>query len=164
MSMNQRAWHDELTDTGSKLLYPLGTQRWDKNALKRYRYVEYDNGDAIAAVVGKCVGYTSASLGAGTWLVTPDISAMDGSSGAKAVGAGVMLSVIADGEYGWIQVEGISDALAQDLTAGAVGDECTAVGASDGEFDVVATGYIGAPCGIILDVTGSANIIFIQCP
>ena len=161
--MNQRAWHDALTDFGSTLLYPLGTQRWSKDGLKRYRYVTYVDA-VIAAAVGKCVYYTSASLGAGTWIVTPDISAADGSSGAKAIGAGVMLSIIPTGEYGWIQVEGISGSLAQDLTAGAVGDECTAVGAADGEFDVVATGYIGFPCGIILDVTGSANIIFIQCP
>jgi len=163
--MNQRTWQDELTSESATALYPLGTQRWNKDGTKRYRYVQYDNGTAnITAVANIMVIYKSASLGAGTFIVTPDISDGDGSSGAKAIGAGQLLVAATDQYYLWIQVEGLSEVAAQDMTAGAVGDELTGVGANDGEFDVVATGYIGAPCGILVVATASSQKVFLQCP
>ncbi len=70
---------------------------------KTYKFVQYDTGaGSVAAVAGNVAYYyapSGASAGANT-VVTSDLSDSAG------LGAGVLQAVIADGEYGWLQVYG----------------------------------------------------------
>lgn len=123
---------------------------------KRYKFVKYNNGQAVTAVAGNFVYYHAASgtsAGENT-EVTMDLSDSAG------VGAGVIQAVIADGEYGWIQTWGVAT-LTTALTAGADGNALTPVGATDGTLDVSAlvTDHI---CAIAIDA--SAKIVFVTCP
>lgn len=123
---------------------------------KRYKFVKYNNGQAVAAVAGNFCYYhaaSGASAGENT-EVTMDLSDSAG------VGAGVLQAIIGDGEYGWIQTGGVAT-LTTALTAGADGNALTAVGATDGTIDVSAlvTDHI---CAIAVDA--SAKIVFVTCP
>jgi hypothetical protein len=101
--------------------------------LKRYQYVQFDGGTApITAVAGATACWTSA-----TWLgyrVTTDLS------DTKAnLAAGVLLAVLTDEYYGWVQTRGYNSSL---LTNGdndiASGDQVWVVG--DGTLDSTAAG------------------------
>lgn len=123
---------------------------------KRYKFVKYNNGQAVAAVAGNFVYYHAAS---GTSAGEINEVTMDLSDSAN-VGAGVLQAVIADGSYGWIQTYGPAT-LTTALTAGADGNALTAVGATDGTIDVSAavTDFI---CAVAVDA--SAKIVFLTCP
>lgn len=122
---------------------------------KRYKFVKYNNGQAVAAVAGNfCYVHAASGASAGEYKeVTMDLS------DSANVGAGVLQAVIADGSYGWIQTWGVAT-LTTALTAGADGNALTPVGATDGTLDVSAlvTDHI---CAIALDA--SAKIVFVQC-
>lgn len=121
---------------------------------KTYKYVQYDTGaGSVAAVAGNVAYYyapSGASAGA-TTVVTSDLSDSAG------VGAGVLQSAPADGEYCWVQTRGAAT-LTTALTAGADGNALTAVGATDGTLDVSAlvTDFV---CAVAIDA--SAKIV--QC-
>jgi hypothetical protein len=123
---------------------------------KRYKFVKYNNGQAVAAVAGNfCYVHAASGASAGEYKeVTMDLSDSAG------VGAGVLLAVIADGSYGWIQTWGVYT-LTTALTAGADGNALTPVGSSDGTLDVSAlvTDHL---CAFALDA--SAKIVFVTCP
>lgn len=124
---------------------------------KKYKYVKFDNGVGnVASVAGNFCYYLAVSgASAGqTDIVTMDITDSGG------IGAGVFQTVLADGEYGWIQISGPAT-LTTALTAGADGNALTAVGATDGTLDVSAlvTDFI---CAVAVDA--SAKIVFLTCP
>ncbi len=123
---------------------------------KAYKYVQFDNGVAVASVAGN-VAYYYAASGASAGQV--DIVTMDLSDSA-GVGAGVFQAVIADLGYGWIQTKGPAT-LTTALTAGADGNALTAVGATDGTLDVSAlvSDFI---CAVAIDA--SAKIVMLTCP
>ncbi len=124
---------------------------------KRYKFVQYDTGaGSVAAVAGNFSYYyapSGTSAGA-TTVVTSDLSDSAG------VGAGMLMSTPADGEYCWIQTRGPAT-LNTALTAGADGNALTPVGSTDGTLDVSAlvTDHIAA-----VAVDASAKIVFITCP
>lgn len=96
---------------------------------KAYKFVLYDTGaGSVAAVIGQ-VAYYYLAGGSQDSVVTSDVS------DSVNIGAGVLLSAPADGEYCWIQIAGIAT-LTIALTAGADGNALTAVGATDGTLDV----------------------------
>ena len=101
---------------------------------KVYKFVQYNSGaGAVAAVSGNVAYYyapSGASAGSST-VVTSDLSDSAG------LGAGVLQSAPATGEYCWIQIKGVAT-LTTALTAGADGNALTAVGATDGTLDVSA--------------------------
>lgn len=132
--------------------FVLGTCYRDLSNSKQYKYVQFDNGAAVASVAGN-VCYYNGSAGA-IDVVTMDLS------GSSNVGAGVFQAVIADLGYGWIQTRG-NATLTTALTAGADGNALTAVGSTDGTLDVSAavTDYI---CAVAVDI--SAKIVFLTCP
>lgn len=136
--------------------FALGTIGQD-NLGKKYKYVQYETGAGpVAAVVGNVAYYYApggVSAGA-TGVVTSDLS------DSANVGAGVLMSTPADGEYGWVQISGPAT-LNTALTAGADGNALTAVGATDGTLDVSAlvTDFI---CAAAIDA--SAKIIMCQFP
>lgn len=136
--------------------FPVGQIGADRDG-KFYKYIQYDSGAGpVAAVAGNFAYYyapAGASAGSST-VVTSDLS---DSAGA---GAGVLQSVLADGEYGWILIKGRAT-LTTALTAGADGNALTPVGATDGTLDVSAlvSDHI---CAVAIDA--SAKIVQVDCP
>lgn len=118
-----------------------------------YKFVKYDDGTGNVAAVAGNFCYYLAETGAETWTVTSDLS------DSSYVGAGVLQAVIADGSYGWIQVQGPAT-LTTALTAGSDGNALTPVGSTDGTLDVSAlvTDHIAA---IAVDI--SAKKVLVTC-
>jgi len=115
-------------------------------AFKVYKYVQYDSGaGSVAAVVGNVCYYYTLD-GYKNAQVTSDLS------DSVEIGAGVLVSAPADGEYCWVQIKGPAT-LETALTAGADGDPLTPNGATDGTLDVsdAATDHICAYAGDISD-------------
>ena len=122
-----------------------------------YKYVQYETGaGSVAAVAGNvCYYYAPAGVSAGsTTVVTSDLSDSAG------LGAGVLQAVLADGEYGWIQIRGRAT-ITPALTAGADGNALTAVGATDGTLDVSA---LVSDSIVAYAVDASAKIILCAFP
>lgn len=101
---------------------------------KVYKFVQYNSAVGVVAAVAGNVAYYYApggvSAGADT-VVTSDLSDSAG------LGAGVLMSAIPNGSYGWVQIKGTAT-ITTALTAGADGNALTAVGATDGTLDVSA--------------------------
>ncbi len=124
---------------------------------KTYKFVQYDTGAGpVAAVAGNvCYYYAPSGVSAGAVdVVTSDLS------DSANVGAGVLQSAPADGEYCWIQIGGPAT-LTTALTAGADGNALTAVGATDGTLDVSAL-VTDAICAHAIDA--SAKIVMCMFP
>jgi hypothetical protein len=124
---------------------------------KVYKFVQYDTGAGpVAAVVGNvCYYYAPGGVSAGaTTVVTSDLSDSAG------LGAGVLQSAPADGEWCWIQIKG-SATLNTALTAGADGNALTAVGATDGTLDVSA---LVTDSIVAYAVDASAKIVMCDFP
>jgi hypothetical protein len=124
---------------------------------KIYKFVQYDTGaGSVAAVAGNvCYYYAPSGASAGaTTVVTSDLSDSAG------LGAGVLQSAPADGEYCWIQIKGPAT-ITPALTAGADGNALTAVGATDGTLDVSA---LATDAIVAYAVDASAKIIFCDFP
>lgn len=124
---------------------------------KVYKFVQYDTGAGpVAAVAGNvCYYYAPGGTSAGaTTVVTSDLSDSAG------LGAGVLQSAPADGEYCWIQIKGPAT-LTTALTAGADGNALTAVGATDGTLDVSA---LVTDSIVAYAVDASAKIVMCDFP
>ena len=124
---------------------------------KVYKFVIYDTGSgSVAAGAGNvCYYYAPGGTSAGaTTTVTSDLS------DSAEVGAGVLQSAPADGEYCWIQTKGPAT-LTTALTAGADGDPLTPTGSTDGTLDVVALAT-DPVCAIAIDA--SAKIVMCDFP
>ena len=145
------------TYTADKLLegkgFGLGDIYHDHSG-KVYKFVKFDNGTGNVAAVAGNMAYYVAETGAETVTVTSDLS--DG----NGIGAGMFMSVPADGEFCWLQIKGPAT-LTTELTAGADGNALTAVGATDGTLDVSAlvTDFI---CAVAIDA--SAKKVILDCP
>jgi hypothetical protein len=124
---------------------------------KRYKYVQYNTAAGSVAAVAGNVAYYYAPSGASAGATTVVTSDLSDSAGA---GAGVLQAVIANGEYGWVQIGGPAT-LTTALTAGADGNALTPVGSTDGTLDVSAlvTDHI---CAIAIDA--SAKIVMCCFP
>jgi site-specific recombinase len=132
-------------------------ERYIDNDGKEYRFVKYNTAAGVIAAVANNFCYYYAAGGVSAGAVTEVTSDLSDSAG---VGAGMLMAVIANGSYGWIQTRG-SATLTTALTAGADGNALTPVGSTDGTLDVSAlvTDHI---CAIAVDA--SAKIVFITCP
>lgn len=122
-----------------------------------YKFVQYDTGAGpVAAVAGNvCYYYAPGGVSAGaTTVVTSDLSDSAG------LGAGVLQSAPADGEYCWIQIKGPAT-ITPALTAGADGNALTAVGATDGTLDVSA---LVTDAVVAYAIDASAKIIMCDFP
>lgn len=134
----------DVTKVDTSPAFALGTIGQTDDG-KLYKYVKYDTGaGAVAAVSGQVAYYYLAS-GYNANIVTSDLS------DSVNLGAGVLQSAPADGEYCWIQIKGAAT-LALALTAGADGNALTPVGSTDGTLDVSAlvTDHI---CAIADDIS-----------
>ena len=131
----------------------VGTIRFE--GMNVYKYVKYDDGAAnLDLIPGDVVGYVSYPNG----VVTGDQS-----SAVDIIGAGVSMgTVTVDASYFWIQIKGLAD-LSQDVTAGALGNALTLVGAADKELDVSAV-VTDAVVAYLVDATASAQQIACDFP
>ena len=118
-----------LTETANYDKEGVGTHRYENGNV--YKWVKFNNGAGNVASVKGDVAYYYLAGGAQDDEVTMDLS------DSVNVGAGVFQAVIADLEFGWIQIKGKA-VLTTALTAGADGNALTAVGATDGTLDVSA--------------------------
>lgn len=113
---------------------------------KVYKFVLYNAGTAAAAGVANEVAYYYQAGSYKNFEVTSDVS--DG----VGLGAGVLQSAPADGEYCWIQIKGPAT-LAGALTAGADGDSLTPTGAGDGNLDLAVAGETDHICAQVDDAS-----------
>lgn len=116
------------------------------NGNKAYKFVQYDTGAGSVAAVAGNVAYYYTLDGYKNNQVTSDLS------DSVEIGAGVLQSAPADGEYCWVQIKGAAT-ITPALTAGADGDPLTPTGATDGTLDVSAlvTDNVCAIAGDISD-------------
>lgn len=130
----------------------LGTIARDQDG-KLYKFVQYEAGAAaVSGVAGEVAYYAKVAVGDATGtIVTSDLSDSD------EVGAGVLGAILADGEFGWVQVSGLAT-LTIALTAGADGDPLTATGGADGTLDVSA-----AVTDVVVAVAMDASAKIIMC-
>lgn len=151
----KRIFATALTETKNYDAEGVGAIRFEGNNV--YKWVKYNSGTGtIAAVAGNVAYYmNAANSGYENSEVTSDLSDSDN------IGAGVLMAVIANGEYGWVQIRGMAT-ITPALTAGADGNALTAAGAgADGTLDVsaAATDHV---CAIAIDA--SAKEIICQFP
>lgn len=124
---------------------------------KVYKFVQYNTAAGpVAAVAGNvCYYYAPGGVSAGaTTVVTSDLSDSAG------LGAGILQSAPANGEYCWIQIRGPAT-ITPALTAGGDGNALTAVGATDGTLDVSA---LVTDAIVAYAVDASAKIILCDFP
>jgi hypothetical protein len=134
-------------------------QIFQDNDGKVYKYFLFNNGAGDVAAIAGDFGYYYGVSGAGA-AANSETCTMDRTDSTGA-GAGVFQAIIADGQYGWLQVAGEAT-LTQALTAGADGNALTAVGAgADGAVDVSAL-VTDAVCAVAYDA--SAKIVRLCCP
>lgn len=92
-------WKDLVTDVRTSSegpLYVLGQYREEDG--KGYRYFQFDNGTANLTLAAN---QPLAQVDSDAWILTTDIS-----DSAPNLVAGVAVSVVADGGYGWCQTYG----------------------------------------------------------
>jgi len=147
------------TQTDTVKQFALGTIGTNvvSGVVKTYKYVQYNDGAGdVAAVAGNITGYyapSGASTGS-TPVVTSDVSDTAG------LGAGVLQSAPATGEYCWVQIKGPAT-ITPALTAGADGNALTLVGAGDGTLDVSS---LVTDAIVAYAVDASAKIILCDFP
>jgi len=123
---------------------------YEGNDGKAYKFVQYDTGSGSVAAVSGQVAYYYTLDGYKNGQVTSDLS------DSVEIGAGVLQSAPADGEYCWVQIEGAAT-LSIALTAGADGDPLTPTGATDGTLDVTAAATSNV-CAIAGDISDNEII------
>jgi hypothetical protein len=149
----------DVTKTSTTAEFPLGTitERATSVGTCRYKYVQFNDGAGDVAAVAGNVTYVYAPSGTSAGavhVVTSDLS------DSAEVGAGVLTSAPATGEYCWVQVRGQAT-LNTALTAGADGDPLTPTGSTDGTLDVT-TASTDHICAIAVDA--SAKIVLCMFP
>ncbi len=153
----QSLYTGPITDVTSYPQAELGTTRRIGN--KTYKHVLFNNGVGnVAAVVDYVCYYYGVSTDAVTGGYENSVVTMDLTD--AYMGAGVFVSVPADGQYCWIQIKGPAT-LAIALTAGADGNPLTHIGAgADGTLDVVADGEAdtSAICAFATDASAKKII------
>ena len=144
----KKIFQTSLGDTASKDKEGVGAIRHEGN--KIYKWVKFNNGAGNVASVKGNVAYYYLAGGYLDHTVTMDIS------DSVNLGAGVFQAIIADGEFGWIQIKGAAT-LTTALTAGADGNALTAVGSTDGTLDVSAA-VTDAVCAYADDISAKEII------
>jgi hypothetical protein len=151
MAFKTTSFVQGLAEASATAKQDLGTIRDEGD--KGYKYVQYEAGaGAIAIVAGSVVAY-DATAGYASNLVTGDVSDDDG------VGAGVAMAALADGEYGWIQIWGLSGILEVDCVSGAVGQALTMSTTTDSTLKVAGADTEAVVAFLYDDTASSQKII-----
>lgn len=149
-----------ITETSATDLEGVGTVRFQ--AGKVYMWVKFDNGTGNLAAIANYGAEWYGQLGWSTRTVTRD------STDGQYVTAGIFTSVIADGEYGWIQIRG-PVTLGTTLETTAIPNNAVMCG-TDGAFTkFVGDGTIGtaprfAVGQVLTATTASAPVINLNIP
>jgi hypothetical protein len=118
-----------LTDVTATAMHPLGSLFFDFATGKAYRYVEGD-----AALINDALAANEALTWMDDgWEVTNDMSVGLG----VVAPAGVAISAIGEGEFGWIQVGGKATI---NTDGGVSAGEALVIHSVDGEVDTMAAG------------------------
>jgi hypothetical protein len=135
---------------------PLGTLYRHKGNV--YRYVLFENGangqqTAVAAVAGGVVHWYSLDPANGLFTVTSAYAAAKG----KNLLAGVLLGVVTQGYYTWIQVGGV--ALLAGVDASTAAGEIMIYSSTNQRFGrcAVDAALVGLPFGVALAVDAPTN-------
>lgn len=142
-----------LTEVSSTAKEKLGTIRDEGE--KIYKYIQYSVGTgSIAGTAGRMAVYRQTGA---DFIVTCDVSDGDG------VVAGQLTATMTDLQFGWIQIQGLSSSLQTNVVSGAAGNAMTASSTTDGTLKVAGavTDFV---CGVLVDATGGANRVFLNCP
>ena len=104
--------HGALTDVYTTEKIAVGTQYSAETAYGQKRYVHCINEGATSWTIGVPVAIylTATKLGECSFTAATQLLVNDGSTDVTAV-AGIALSTVAEDEYGWIQVGGITNNL-----------------------------------------------------
>ena len=147
-----------LTETADYDKEGVGAIRFEGQ--KIYKWVKYNNGSGdVASVVGNFAYYYGVAGDAVTGGYENSVVTMDLTDGYLT--AGVFQAIIADGEFGWIQIQGPATVTTA-FKAGADVNTGTMVGATtDGTLDVCALVTDEYAC-LMTDV--SAKKCALTCP
>ena len=127
-----------------------------REGAKTYKYVKYNQGvGTVAAVAGNMTAYKSdVSYGPAAAEVSSDVS------DSLTVPAGMLMSAIPHGSFGWIQIKGIAT-LNTALVSGADGNALVMSATTDGTLKVAAA-VTEVVAGAAIDA--SAKIVALDCP
>ena len=123
----KRVYRSQLTDNTSTALDEPGVVRWEKD--KAYRYVLAEDANIL---IGDVVEYADST----GYEVTKDRA---GGSSLGRIVAGVAIAAITDGQYGWIQVNGVNTYCRTDGSV-AAGNALVPHASTDGVADVAESG------------------------
>lgn len=154
----KKIWATKLTEFSTTDKEGIGATRFEGS--KEYKYVKYNQGvGTIAAVAGNMTAYKSDVAYTSTLVeVGSDVS------DCLRIPAGMLMSAIPHGSFGWIQTKGIAT-LTTALVSGADGDELAMSTTTDGTLKqlVDTTATASVPCaGFAIDA--SAKIVLLDCP
>ena len=144
MALGNKVWQDAVTNVTTDRRYELGTLRSVGN--KMYKYVTVDT---TTTAVGDVVSYLKL-----TGYANSDVSVT--ASACDGVGAGVCVSVIANNEFGWVQIRGA--ATCSTAFSGSPADGCalTTTGAGNKTMDkAIASEFI---CAAAMDESAKTII------
>ena len=132
MAGMKKVFQTLLADTSTKDKEGVGVLRFEGN--KIYKWIKYNNGqNDIASVAGDVAYFYGVGTNASTGGYENSEVTMDQAD--AYLGAGIIQAVIADGEYGWIQIKGPAT-INTALSAGGDGESLTHIGSSDGTLDL----------------------------
>lgn len=141
----------QLTDNDTTARDVLGSLREEND--KIYKYVLFDG----AVVAGDVVKYDNL-----TDYLANDVG--PSTSEVEVVAGVVMATSAADNEYGWIQVRGLSDALSVNITGTTPAVNDLIAGSATTKAFKLYVDNDTAMCGVIADLTASANRVHLMCP
>jgi|SRR6185312_6036912 len=114
----KQIFKSQLTDIDTSPMEPLGTIRFELNAV--FKYVKFSGSNAVAA--GDAVCYVATDTNNQT---------VDGAQTVQAAGLAMAAVATAGGiQYGWIQIKGVQQVNTSWTVPGAVGNALTSVGAT----------------------------------
>ena len=158
MSILKTQFKTALSASSSNDIEAIGTLRFE-SPNKIYKWVRYVD-ETVTAAPGQACYYVIA--GYENSEVTADVSDSYGSSGAKAVAAGVIQGWPLHTHYCWIQIQGPSY-IFTDAALGAAGDRMVGVGSNDKGLDVNAA-VTSFNAGTLTVITTGLQRYILNCP
>jgi hypothetical protein len=154
----KKIFQTKLTDTSTSDLEGVGTIRFEGQ--KIYKWVEYNNGqNTVASIAGAAAYYYALSRNGNSLGYENSEVTMDRADGLFV--AGVFQAIIADGSYGWIQIQGPAT-LTVAIDAGAAdGNMLIMSNAVDGAMEVRA-GVEEERAAVATDF--DTDLVALRCP
>lgn len=97
----------DLTRIDTIAQFPVGDV-YEGSLGRKYRYVEYNDGDGNVAGVAGYLAYLCTGTGVGKWTVTCDYDSATIAT-ARNQGVGFLMAALTNGKFGWMQISGPND-------------------------------------------------------